>query len=334
MRGSIRHVAAVAVLFHRSAAPVSTFASAAFTNHKSSTTSASNNNNSRNMTCLSTDRYVLHRMDSLESTQDETRRLLREQHESQQEGNRNNKQQVLAVTCDKQTKGRGTSGRQWIGTKGNVFLTVAIPAQKIPVILTLLPLKVGTIVAKIISKLLVDCEVSSQSKVTVKWPNDVLINQRKVAGVLIESELLDGEPWFLVGIGVNLVHAPDVPTTGPNRGRPSTSVQNICHQRTGGDISRENESNKSIGGGVDAAAVATEITAELVDFVHQDLPKDVLSREVVTGWKEWAEFGKQQVLRDVEGNEIVVPIGIEHDGQLRVRGQDGRERLLVADYLL
>eukprot|EP00521_Asterionellopsis_glacialis_P010170 CAMPEP_0195304426 /NCGR_PEP_ID=MMETSP0707-20130614/34413_1 /TAXON_ID=33640 /ORGANISM="Asterionellopsis glacialis, Strain CCMP134" /LENGTH=276 /DNA_ID=CAMNT_0040368221 /DNA_START=253 /DNA_END=1083 /DNA_ORIENTATION=+ len=276
------------------------------------------------MTCLSTDRYVLHRMDSLESTQDETRRLLRDH---------DDKKQVLAVTCDEQTKGRGTSGRQWIGTKGNVFLTVAIPAQKVPVMITLLPLQVGTIVANTISKLLVDCGAPSESKVTLKWPNDVLVNQRKISGVLIESELLEGDSWFLIGIGVNLVHAPDVPTSGPNRGRPSTSVQNLCHQAAGNDQMEENES-KSTMEGMDASAVAAEITSELVDFVHQDLPKDVLSREVIAGWKKWAEFGKQQVLRDVEGNEIVVPIGIEADGQLRVRGQDGQERLLVADYLL
>ena len=61
---------------------------------------------------------------------------------------------------------------------------------------------------------------SSNSRVSLKWPNDVLIGGSKVAVVLIEAEL----PFLLVGIGVNVRHKPDVPRQGPDRGRPATCL--------------------------------------------------------------------------------------------------------------
>ena len=71
---------------------------------------------------------------------------------------------------------------------------------------------------------------SSNSRVSLKWPNDVLIGGSKVAGVLIEAEL----PFLLVGIGVNVRHKPDVPRQGPHRGRTAT-----CLADFGADTSDE-----------------------------------------------------------------------------------------------
>jgi biotin-(acetyl-CoA carboxylase) ligase len=63
---------------------------------------------------------------------------------------------VLALGAGAQTKGRGTSGRAWVGLQGNVFLTLALPtapkdggaAPLFPFPITLLPLRIGTLVAK------------------------------------------------------------------------------------------------------------------------------------------------------------------------------------------
>jgi len=59
-----------------------------------------------------------------------------------------------------------------------------------------------------------------QPRVSLKWPNDILLGESKVAGVLIEAEL----PFLLVGIGVNVRHKPEVPRHGPDRGRPATCL--------------------------------------------------------------------------------------------------------------
>lgn len=51
------------------------------------------------------------------------------------------------MAAREQLRGRGTKGRAWIGLPGNVFLTVAIPLDKVPVPLSLIPLRVGTLIA-------------------------------------------------------------------------------------------------------------------------------------------------------------------------------------------
>lgn len=55
---------------------------------------------------------------------------------------------MVAIGASSQTKGRGTSGRAWVGLSGNVFLTVAIKRDAVPYIPTLLPLRIGTIIAR------------------------------------------------------------------------------------------------------------------------------------------------------------------------------------------
>lgn len=54
---------------------------------------------------------------------------------------------VMAVAAREQLRGRGTRGRKWEGLRGNVFLTVAIPLNRVPVPLSLIPLRVGTLIA-------------------------------------------------------------------------------------------------------------------------------------------------------------------------------------------
>lgn len=222
------------------------------------------------------------------------------------------KNQVLTVTASEQTKGRGTSGRTWMGLRGNVFLTMALTAKQVPTTLTLLPLKVGILVAERVDKLLKQaCHTEDQS-VKVKWPNDVLVNEDKIAGILIESQVVDGEIWLLVGVGVNLVAAPSVPTGGPNRGRTATAIQKYCTELPE----------------TTAQVFAQDFAESLVQWLEDPT---ATSKKVRDEWKSWANLGQPQVLRDT--NEEIVPLDLKEDGQLVVRGEDGKERLLVAEYL-
>lgn len=77
------------------------------------------------------------------------------------------------------------------------------------------PCRVGTLLAPILSR-----RVVSGDRVRLKWPNDVLIGEKKVCGTLIE---MDGD-HLLIGIGCNVMTAPIVGETGINGGRPSTSL--------------------------------------------------------------------------------------------------------------
>jgi hypothetical protein len=107
------------------------------------------------------------------STQDEARRIVSEDDLTDYN--------MVSVTATEQTNGRGTSGRVWMGAKGNTFVTIAIPTKrwldtKIP--LTLLPLEIGIIVARKINQLIRRCRPIANDefkdyppRVTLKWPN-------------------------------------------------------------------------------------------------------------------------------------------------------------------
>jgi BirA family biotin operon repressor/biotin-[acetyl-CoA-carboxylase] ligase len=266
------------------------------------------------------------------STQDEARRLLREwKHQHHRK--------PLAVLADAQTAGRGTQGRTWLSSESGpgVHLTVCLPIDRVPVRLTLLPLQVGVLVAQQVSRQLQACSGAKQDngttpgKVTVKWPNDVLVNDLKISGTLIENEIVDDDDsndntWLLIGMGIN-VHS--VPTlTGPGRHRRgATCLQDHCSQPLSADAH---------------VAIARDLAESLVDWAVQDVSTGgEKETDVLEQWQSFAVFGVEYELRgqvvDEEGGgyegERVVTLGIHPTGQLRVRGSDGRERLLVADYL-
>jgi len=225
----------------------------------------------------------------------------------------------LAVTTASQTKGRGTKNRTWIGRKGNTFLTVAIPSNDLKIPLTLLPLQIGNLLAQQVQDML----KSTNAAVKLKWPNDVLVDQKKIAGVLIESEQDHaGNYYFLVGIGVNYKFAPKVETSGQERGRVTTC---ICDY-----IDADDDDD-----GVEAAReLGWRIAKDVREWVELQKNWDGAADSIMTAWETWAEFGNKLILRDDPGNETVVPLSLEKDGRLRVKGQNGKERLLCFEYLL
>ena len=121
------------------------------------------------------------------------------------------------VTADEQTAGRGRQGRTWTAPAGKALLysTLVRPLDEHH---ELLPLAVPIAVAEAAESLgPISCEL--------KWPNDVWVEGRKVAGVLIESRPTDG--WAVVGIGLNVAIGPeefphDLRDRATSIGRPAT----------------------------------------------------------------------------------------------------------------
>ncbi len=99
------------------------------------------------------------------------------------------------VTADEQTAGRGRQGRAWSAPRGRALLcsfVIRDPPR-------LLPLAAGVAVAEVVG-----------SDALIKWPNDVLVSGRKVAGILAEGRPQDA--WAILGIGINVaVRSEDLP---------------------------------------------------------------------------------------------------------------------------
>jgi BirA family transcriptional regulator, biotin operon repressor / biotin---[acetyl-CoA-carboxylase] ligase len=98
------------------------------------------------------------------------------------------------VTAGAQTAGRGRQGRRWEAPAGSALLCSLVLRE----FDALLSLRAGLAVA----------DVAGEAA-RVKWPNDVQVDGRKVAGVLVEGRPHEG--WAVVGIGVNVSAAPDLP---------------------------------------------------------------------------------------------------------------------------
>lgn len=108
------------------------------------------------------------------------------------------------VQASIQTVGRGRHGRVWESQDGNLFLSILFrPACHVQDI-GQLSLIAGLSLAEVID------DYISDAKVSLKWPNDVLINGEKCAGLLLETELTSsGAVSFAVlGLGVNIISAP------------------------------------------------------------------------------------------------------------------------------
>lgn len=104
----------------------------------------------------------------------------------------------LVVLTDNQTAGKGRQGRRWVDVPGcNVLLSIVLRPSFPPHLLVMIAsLAVVDAIARV-------CH--DQAQAVIKWPNDVLIEERKVAGILIEtSHDAQGQMLAIIGIGINV----------------------------------------------------------------------------------------------------------------------------------
>lgn len=110
------------------------------------------------------------------------------------------------VLADEQTAGRGRHGRTWVSAPGGLYMSVLLRPLLAPDALSLLPLAAGVAVAEALAEGGVEARL--------KWPNDVLIGERKVGGVLAEaSSASRGTDWVVLGVGINVEAPKDVAET-------------------------------------------------------------------------------------------------------------------------
>ncbi|MSP06911.1 MAG: biotin--[acetyl-CoA-carboxylase] ligase [Candidatus Fonsibacter sp.] len=110
------------------------------------------------------------------------------------------------VTADEQIKGRGRYGNKWISPKGNLYFTIFFPALKSNL------KKIQFLVQLQIRNILKNYNIKN---VTLKWPNDLYINNKKVCGILQES-IIFNKFFLIIGIGINIKSSPKIkkyPTT-------------------------------------------------------------------------------------------------------------------------
>ncbi|HMR31833.1 MAG TPA: biotin--[acetyl-CoA-carboxylase] ligase [Geminicoccaceae bacterium] len=119
------------------------------------------------------------------------------------------------VVAAEQTGGRGRHGRQWHSPPGNFYGSLLLRPALALADAASLSLVIGLAALDAVEAL-----AGRRLPVVVKWPNDLLLGRRKLAGILLEGVAeADGRcAWLVAGLGVNLASHPDLP------GHPSTAL--------------------------------------------------------------------------------------------------------------
>ena len=130
--------------------------------------------------------WMLHDMEEVGSTNDEVKKL-----------SENITGEKVIISAQRQMNGRGRRGHSWIGLDGNLFFSQGLECEIS---------SIGALVfISTISLWRSIQDLNPLLDVQIKWPNDILVNDKKVSGMLLEK----GEgKYFIIGIGVNLKIAP------------------------------------------------------------------------------------------------------------------------------
>jgi len=108
------------------------------------------------------------------------------------------------VHTETQTKGKGTHGRKWISKKGNLFMSIFFPLnRKYPP-----PNQFYLINPVILSDVIKN--FCNKKSVSLKFPNDVFVNKKKICGILQEIITSGSSKFLIIGIGMNIISNPDI----------------------------------------------------------------------------------------------------------------------------
>ncbi len=117
----------------------------------------------------------------------------------------------VARIAQNQTAGKGRAGRSWLANPADsLSFSLAYPFQRSPAELSGLSLLVGLIVLQGIADALgIEKSALYAQGLRLKWPNDLLLNNAKLGGILIEGgQAKAGDPtWMIIGVGINLRNA-------------------------------------------------------------------------------------------------------------------------------
>ena len=207
------------------------------------------------------------------------------------------------VITDEQTAGRGRLKRVWLTPRGNIALSVILyPAKPyLPSLIMISSLAVA-----------VSIEAVTGLKPQLKWPNDVLIDGKKVCGILIESQgQSDTVDYAIIGIGINVnLRTDDFPEISP--------VATSLSHELGREVSR----------------------LTLVRHLLTEIERRYLGLQTgVPVFEEWRDslitLGKQVLVTSGDTTQEGIAESVAGDGSLLLRRPDGSStRILAGDVTL
>ncbi len=150
--------------------------------------------------------YNLFNFETVDSTNSEALRLAKKRYTEN-----------CVITAVEQTGGRASKGRDWISTSRNLHISILLNSSLNIKRHSELSFLSANALYKTIKKFINKNKIKANIK--LKWPNDILINEKKTAGILVESISFEKKNYAIIGIGVNLIDSPS-----KNNLYPTTSL--------------------------------------------------------------------------------------------------------------
>lgn len=204
-------------------------------------------------------------------------------------------QHGAVIWAEMQTHGKGRQEREWISQPGNLFCSLLLKPCATP---DFLP-QLSFVASLALDRALRDV-VPAHSRVSLKWPNDVLLDGRKLAGILLETlpDTVTGTRWVIIGVGVNVDHSPQQTMY------PATSLK-----ETGVEI-------------ISAKIVLSRFLDCFEPLYDEWIDKGFA--HIAAQWLERAEGFGQQVELDTGDQRIRGRfVGLDPQGQLQLEQVDG-----------
>jgi BirA family biotin operon repressor/biotin-[acetyl-CoA-carboxylase] ligase len=218
-------------------------------------------------------------------------------------------QEGTVVIAEAQTRGRGRLGREWFSPNGGLWFSLILRPKLRPAEAVKLTFVAGLAVAKVLHEMF-------GLKVETKWPNDVLVNGKKICGILTEMNTI-GETinFVVVGVGVNANF--DVEKIFPEElTRVATSLENELRRKV-----RLEELFRCL--------------LEKLENLYELFVKEGFN-PILEEWKGYAGFlGRQVEVTNPTEKLSGLALNVDHDGALVIRLKDERiRRVFVGDVSL
>jgi BirA family biotin operon repressor/biotin-[acetyl-CoA-carboxylase] ligase len=209
----------------------------------------------------------------------------------------------MVVVAEEQTAGRGRLGRTWYSEKSSgIYVSVVLRPPFSPTAAPILTLMAGVATQRALS-------TATGLSVDIRWPNDLLVKGKKVAGILTEMNAELGRLHAVVlGIGINVNHS-----VMPAELKPFATSLRIESQRTWSRVQ-----------------IFVALLKELERYYHLLLEKG--NAAIAERWAAASTYanGKRIRIMTAEAESLATTVGLDPSGALRVRYDDGREEALVA----
>jgi BirA family transcriptional regulator, biotin operon repressor / biotin---[acetyl-CoA-carboxylase] ligase len=196
---------------------------------------------------------------------------------------------LSVVVADRQSAGRGRLQRRWLSAQGGLYFSMVLRPDLLPREAPLVNLAVAL---EVVATLEACCGIGA----AVKWPNDVLVEERKIAGILSQMEMEGENLTFLnIGVGINLNNVPEIAD------KPAVSALQLTGHRTPRAVF--------------LAAFLDRFAQRLANFSRAAVVRD---------WKEKAiTLGRRVTIATVRETHEGLAIDVDEDGGLVLQSDDG-----------